>query len=312
VKLYVGITDYHWFHLHASKTHVEEVNFWRPSSQLGFNVLQWGEPFLFKLHAPRNFIVGGGFFTKFLRLPVTLAWKTFGEANGATSLEEVRSRISKYRRHPIEHGEDPQIGCILLEEPFFFEEDAWIPSPPDFKGPTQMGKSYDMQSGTGLMLWREVTARLDHAKVKTLGPATEAAQDSARFGRPQLVTPRLGQGSFRMLVADAYGRRCTITAERTFPALEAAHIQRYSRGGNHELSNGLLLRSDLHKLFDLGYISVDPNSMKVKISRKIREEYENGRDYYRYDNEPLHPPTDLRAFPSFDKLRYHYENEFRG
>ena len=75
VKLYVGITDYDWFKLHASKSFVEEVNFWKPSSQLGFKVLQWGEPFLFKLHAPRNFVVGGGFFTKFLRLPVSLCTK---------------------------------------------------------------------------------------------------------------------------------------------------------------------------------------------------------------------------------------------
>ena len=90
MKLWVGITDYDWFKLHASKESVEEVNFWRPSSQQGFNVLQWGAPFLFKLHAPRNFIVGGGFFTRFLRLPVSLAWETFREANGARSLEEVR------------------------------------------------------------------------------------------------------------------------------------------------------------------------------------------------------------------------------
>ena len=54
MKLYVGITDYDWFKLHASKPIVDEVNFWKPSSQLGFKVLQWGEPFLFKLHAPRN------------------------------------------------------------------------------------------------------------------------------------------------------------------------------------------------------------------------------------------------------------------
>lgn len=159
-----------------------------------------------------------------------------------------------------------------------------------------MGKSYDMQSGTGLELWRKVTARLEYAKVKSLGPATEAAQESAKFGKPHLVTPRLGQGSFRMLVADAYGRRCTMTAERTFPALEAAHIQRYSRGGNHELPNGLLLRSDLHKLFDLGYVSVDPDSMMIKVSRKIREEYENGRDYYRFDDRLLRPPTTSERF----------------
>jgi len=152
MKLYVGITDYDWFQLHASKPFVEEVNFWRPSSTQRFKVLNWGEPFLFKLHSPRNFIVGGGFFTKFIRLPVSLAWDTFGEANGARSLEEVKVRIGKYRKQRIGYKEDPDIGCILLEEPFFFEERDWIPSPGDFKGPTQTGKSYDMSSGTGLML----------------------------------------------------------------------------------------------------------------------------------------------------------------
>ena len=311
MKLYVGITDYDWFRLHASKSIVEEVNFWKPSSQLGFNVLQWGEPFLFKLHAPRNFIVGGGFFTKFLRLPVSLAWETFGEANGARSLEEVRLRIAKYRKQPIGPTDDPVIGCILLEEPFFFEEADWIPVPSDFKLSIQMGKSYDMQTGTGLALWRDVTDRLQQATVKSIGPATVAAEQSARFGKPQIVTPRLGQGSFRMLIADAYQRRCTMTGERTFPALEAAHIHRYSRGGDHSLSNGLLLRSDLHKLFDLGYLTIEPSTLRIKVSGKIREEFENGRDYYRLDNQPLRQPENQLASPSLDKLKYHYENEFR-
>src|SRR6185295_19529732 len=172
VKLYVGITDYDWFKLHASKPFVEEVNFWKPSSQLGFKVLRWGEPFLFKLHAPRNFIVGGGFFTKFLRLPVSLAWETFGEANGARSLDEVRIRIAKYRKQRIGPAEDPVIGCILLEEPFFFEERDWIPIPSDFKvSGTQIGKGYDTETDTGLRLWREVTERLQGSVAQPLGRA---------------------------------------------------------------------------------------------------------------------------------------------
>ncbi|MDX6614361.1 MAG: putative restriction endonuclease [Blastocatellia bacterium] len=74
MRLYVGITDYDWFKLHAANPLVEEVNFWKPSSQRGFKVLQWGEPFLFKLKA-RRVIGGGGFFTKFLQLPLSLAWE---------------------------------------------------------------------------------------------------------------------------------------------------------------------------------------------------------------------------------------------
>ncbi|MEK6283261.1 MAG: HNH endonuclease signature motif containing protein [Acidobacteriota bacterium] len=129
------------------------------------------------------------------------------------------------------------------------------------------------------------------------GPATISALESSRFGKPVLVTPRLGQGSFRILVADSYNRRCTMTGERTFPALEAAHIHRYSRGGDHTLSNGLLLRSDPHKLFDLGYLTIDPSTLKIRVSGKIREEFENGRDYYRLDDQPSRQPEKPACHP---------------
>jgi putative restriction endonuclease len=324
VKLYVGITDYDWFNLHASKPFVEEVNFWRPSPQASFKALQPGEMFLFKLHAPRNFIVGGGFFTRFLPLPLSLAWAAFGEANGARSLTEVKARISKYRKRPITPNEDPHIGCILLNEPFFFAESDWIPSPADFKGPTQVGKSYDAQTGTGLMLHREVTVRLTAIAEQqsiapfisgravtgthpTVGPATVNAIDPSRYGTPTLVAPRLGQGTFRALVTDAYNYRCVITRERTLPVLQAAHIRAYAEGGPHELSNGLLLRSDLHTLFDQHYITVEPNKRTLIVSRRIREQFENGRDYYALNGHNLLEPINKTASPSIDNLSIHFE-----
>lgn len=325
MKLYVGITDFDWFSLHASKPIVEEVNFWRPSPSTTFKALQPGEFFLFKLHAPRNYIVGGGFFTRFIPLPLSLAWAAFGEANGAKSLEEVRLRISKYRKQPIAINEDPYIGCILLNEPFFFEQRDWIPSPPDFKGPTQVGKSYDTDSGTGLMLKNEVVARLSAMTTRKLdvmqlpgeiglvpdtgvpGPATLAAIDPPRYGTPTLVAPRLGQGSFRALITDAYSYRCAISRERTLPVLQAAHIRPYADGGSHELSNGLLLRSDLHTLFDQHYLTVDPHNKTLVVSRRIREQFENGRDYYAFDKRPILQPVEALALPSTNNLTYHFE-----
>jgi putative restriction endonuclease len=313
MKLFVGVTDYEWFRLHASKPHVEEVNFWRPSPNVTFQALRCGEPFLFKLHAPRNFIVGGGFFTRFVQLPVSLAWEAFGEANGARSLEEVRRRISKYRRQPIEPDEDPKIGCILLEEPFFFDEPDWIPVPPDFKLNIVSGKGYDLQSGTGLRLWQRVGELLGKLSVRRVedGPATIAAAESARFGKPSLVAPRLGQGCFRVLVTEAYKRRCAVTAEKTLPVLEAAHIRPYSDGGEHALPNGLLLRSDLHKLFDRGYITVEPDDRRLVVSRRIREEFENGRNYYALHGNVVAQPDEPLNRTSRDNLLYHAQNVFR-
>src|ERR1035438_1960848 len=98
MRLYVAVTDNDWFALHASKTQVEEVNFWRPSPDVTFKALQPGELLLFKLHAPDNYIAGGGFFTRFLQLPISLAWDAFGEANGVRSLAELRAVVADYRR----------------------------------------------------------------------------------------------------------------------------------------------------------------------------------------------------------------------
>lgn len=93
MRLFAAVTDNDWFALHASRDHVEELNFWRPSPEAGFKALRPAELLLFKLHAPMNFIAGGGCFVRFHQLPVNLAWETFGEANGVRSLEEMRRRL---------------------------------------------------------------------------------------------------------------------------------------------------------------------------------------------------------------------------
>jgi putative restriction endonuclease len=286
------------------------VNFWRPSSDVSFKALRTGEPFLFKLHAPLNYVVGGGFFTKYVQIPVSLAWDAFGEGNGARSLEEVKQRISKYRRTPISPFEDPNIGCIILAEPFFFREDEWIPCPPSFARNIVVGKTFRDDTLDGEALWGEVTERLQRQKIIKV-PAMEHALKGPRYGAPTTIMPRLGQGAFRVLVTDAYNRRCAMTQERTLPVLEAAHIRRYSAGGTHELANGLCLRTDLHKLFDKGYIAVDPDDHHIIVSQRIREEFENGRDYYQLHGRIIALPSEPLAAPSTESLRFHAETVFR-
>ena len=62
------------------------------------------------------------------------------------------------------YGEDYQIGCILLEQPFFFEEKDWIPAPADWKQPIVQGKGYDTMTGLGKKLWDDVQLRLQARK----------------------------------------------------------------------------------------------------------------------------------------------------
>jgi putative restriction endonuclease len=204
--------------------------------------------------------------------------------------------------------ENPKVGCILLAEPFFFKEKEWVPVPSDFSFNIVQGKGYDSEDRTtGKLLWEAITERLASraAANEDLGPAAIAVVESERYGQPVIVRPRLGQGIFRVVVTDAYERRCTITGERTLPVLEAAHIRPYSVGGPHEPENGLLLRSDLHTLFDQGYLTVDADQLKVVVSGRIREEFENGRDYYHLHGRDIRLPHDRNSLPSREYLAFH-------
>jgi putative restriction endonuclease len=137
MKTYVGITDFDWFNLLKSLPEQEEVNFWQPSGKRLFRALNPGELFLFKLHSPHDFIVGGGIFAHSSILPMSLAWESFGISNGASNLSEMRMRITKYRHQNEERTIDHNIGCIILEQPFFLPENAWVPIPADWKSNTR-------------------------------------------------------------------------------------------------------------------------------------------------------------------------------
>ena len=139
----------------------------------------------------------------------------------------------------------------------------------------------------------------------------QAPYESTRYGEPVLVRPRLGQGAFRILVTDTYNRRCAVTGERTLPALDAAHIKPFAAGGEHETSNGILLRRDIHSLFDSGYVTVTPE-LKFEVSRRIKEEFENGRHYYALHGSDLSLPDDPKKRPASVALAWHNENLFRG
>jgi putative restriction endonuclease len=180
-------------------------------------------------------------------------------------------------------------------EPFFFPRSAWIPVEPSDYRSIVVGKTVDTTTPNGADLWREVQGRLAHLH----------AAEANRYGSAFLTQARLGQGAFRVLVTEAYGRRCAMTGERTLPVLQAAHIKPYARSGPHRTNNGLLLRSDLHILFDKGYITVDP-TLRITVSSRIKEEFSNGRDYYALHGKHLAiTPTSAIDSPSREFLEWH-------
>jgi putative restriction endonuclease len=304
VNLFVAITDQSWFDL-LSQERPDEVNFWQPSGGRNFGAVAAGELFLFKLHAPNDYIVGGGVFSHASNVPLSLAWEAFGIKNGVHSLAEMRERIAGYRRDDalLDTRTDPPVGCRILTQPFFWPRDQWLPVPQSFARNIVTGKRYGTGDAEGRYLWDAV---IDRVGLPALG-----SQAVARYGAPLMIRPRLGQGAFRLAVTDAYERRCAVSGEKTLPILDAAHIRSYGEGGEHDPANGLLLRTDIHRLFDLGYVTVT-DDRRFEVSHRLKQDFDNGRHYYDLHGAAVRSPQRGYAVPAADALAWHREHRYLG
>ncbi len=305
IKMAVAVTNRGWFDYLSRQPDLQEVNFWSPTPQ-NFQALQPGELLLFKVK--KTEMIGGyGVFAFFEKMPLSLAWEAFGTANGAPTLAILQKRILESRDLPPDTRPTFDIGCRILTQPVFWSEAHWLPVPPSWSQNIMKFKTYGADTTEGLALWEAVQER-----GAALGPALGlAAKPAARYGEPTLIRPRLGQGGFRMLVTGLYERKCAVTRERTLPALEAAHIRPYNEGGEHVASNGILLRRDIHSLFDAGYVTVTPRHA-FEVSRRIKEEFENGREYYALHGRAVKVPERPDRQPDAAMLRWHNEERFLG
>lgn len=311
MQFWVGTTDNNWFqYLSAVIPAVDEVNFWQPSAKPLFASLPAGTPFLFKLKAPHHHIGGGGYFVKSSVLPLSLAWETFGNKNGTQTRFEFERNLRRLGGESAVR--DPLILCNIIAQPFFWPRSLWLETPEGWSKNIVRGKTYSTDQSDGQALWSRVSERLVNTSGDTPMLVRESTEQHSRYGKPTLVAPRLGQGAFRVVVAEAYERRCAITGENTLPVLEAAHIKPFSESGPHEVSNGLLLRSDFHKLFDAGLVTVRPD-LTVQVSPQIHKSYFNGKVYYRLDGKRLEVlPKETSQQPDPSYLDWHNRNIYVG
>ena len=310
-NIYVGVTDNDWYDYLATNQ-PDELNFWQPGGKQAFRALQPYDLFLFKLHSPLNYIAGGGFFVRHAFLPLSLAWEAFGDKNGAPDYISFAQAIHDHRKSDRKTEPDPVIGCIILTAPFFFDCADWIPVPPDWGRGIQKGKTYRSDSFAGRSLYQQVEERLKRSQCHYSDPNVIYEPNGNRYGSGYTAFPRLGQGAFRVMVTEAYHRRCAISGEKTLPVLEAAHIQPYSQQGPHNPNNGLLLRQDIHTLFDRGYLTISED-LHVEVSKRIKEDFGNGREYYSFHGRQLlELPDNLQERTSSHFIRLHNENVYLG
>jgi putative restriction endonuclease len=310
----VAITDHGWYHYLIAQPELDEVNFWTPSAHWGFRG-EVGAPFFFKLKAQYGHaICGFAYFARYARLPDWLAWETFEEKNGCPTLDSMRERIGGIRARIDYRAQAPsnEIGCILLAQPTFFQPGEWVLGPRDWPPANLRHKRYDLTTGEGRRVWEQCLARASSTQRNLPGSQPSLVrEESPRYGTPQLIQPRLGQGIFRVAVMDAYSRACAVTQEHSLPALEASHIQPYAKSGPHEVRNGVLLRADLHRLFDQGYVTITPQ-YRLEVSPRLKEDYQNGRSYYPLHGQELSLPASVDDAPRAEFLRWHNERVYRA
>lgn len=122
----------------------------------------------------------------------------------------------------------------------------------------------------------------------------------ARMRTLASIVRRQGQKEFRQALLDAYIGKCAISKCTVTDALEAAHIVPYLGPKTNHISNGLLLRADLHILFDIGKIAIDTKSMTVVIAPELKQ-----TDYLQFDKVKIYLPNDKHKQPSIEALDQH-------
>lgn len=331
MRIVVGVTDSRWAAFLRDHSDIAEANFWQPTPH-GFKALPEGGPFLFKTKRPGAFpdvdmppyaLVGGGFFEEYFEMPISEAWAVWGRGNGVHSERELRERVQQYRAsRRLDHDPDPMIGCISLRNLFFADRGEELPQPPNWslnnvtiEGYETLGTARKADSEYVLQAFQlmQGSARIDMSwDVDLVGRSIE--WDGPKYGEPVLALPRMGQGRFRRAVDEAYEFRCAVTGSKTYPSLEAAHIRDYADArGTHAVSNALLLRSDVHALYDRGYLGIDPD-LRLRVSPQLRAHGWNGVEFYEKEASGfmVRAPEVRHLRPDRAALEWHFTTKFRA
>ena len=156
------------------------------------------------------------------------------------------------------------------------------------------------EKSSGLSIENLENIEVDREDIESKSDFDPKDSTDARRRTITAIVQRQGQPKFRNDLLKAYGGQCAITDCDAKDALEAAHIFPYRGADTNHVKNGLLLRADIHTLFDLYLISIDPNTLKVVISSTLLNTC-----YKELNDKPLKSPKN-GASPSLEAIADHY------
>lgn len=281
----IAVTDKSWYEYQKEHDFIDNINFWTPTVwKVAFDP---GDIIVFKLKGTIDDIGGYGSFVEYKHQTLEQSWKEFGQRNGYDTKEEFVMALTK--------GKGPSstiCGCLVLENVVYFDQ------------PEKLSK-YGLSFNSHIVKYRKEYSpfpSFGQQSVVASQPVFQLVTQSKKQKTKQKVTLRVGQGQFHRDISVAYGHKCCITGETAPELLQAAHIQDYINKDSNHVQNGLLLRMDIHKLFDSGLLYIDEN-YKVHVSSLVKS-----TNYTDLNNQKISRPTNPSEWPSIDALKFKKES----
>ena len=252
------------------------------------------------LKSPIRQIGGFGEFVEYKNLSAVQAWNEFGYRNGRASRQEFIDSIQDYiDKNSGKFGGQPinintyEIGCIVLNNCEFWDDNYFI-------DPANHNIDFATQVVTIKYFDQYDPFKQEQDERDNFNLVNEPRNEIQRT-----TNAREGQSEFKGKILRAYNNTCCITGETTPELLEAAHIQEYRNRSSNHVQNGLLLRVDIHRLYDNRLIFIDRNFV-IHISNIVRSD-----QYKQYDGKAITLPSLISDRPSVDALEMR-RNEFRN
>lgn len=156
----------------------------------------------------------------------------------------------------------------------------------------------------------DIQIRTSQTVVENIEEPDEPPPESDSEGRRRVLTEvarRQGQATFRKKLLDAYNGACAISDTNVADVLQAAHIRPYNGPATNHVTNGLLLRADLHSLFDLKLITIHPTSKKVAVSPLLQQSM-----YWELNGRKIGLPKKQSMHPNEKALEEHFTSAMNG
>ena len=293
----IAPTDYTWFETLRQNNLNSFVNFWTPTPWK-VKSLSKGSRLYFMLKSPIRKCAGFGNFLDYKEMSMNQAWIEFGRRNGCSSKEELRKKITLYleknSKQTLRNKDDYKIGCIILSNCEYWKDEEYL-NVEDFSisFPKEVVKLKYFKNDDLIKSSLSLPEKKDFELVFAKKEISET-----------LITKREGQAQFKRRMLETYSNRCCISGEETPELLEAAHIQPYINSKSNHSQNGLLLRKDLHTLFDNGLLNIS-QLYKIRLSPQIKSKY-----YLDFEGKSLSLPLEEINYPSKQALKLR-EDMFR-